>query len=568
MKTKKHYFLIAALLPLAVLNSCVGLDDRVYSEIVASEYEPTPLDGLAKVGSAYTPLKGLMCRMMLGCNWDNDQCFCPVKPWGWTYAYQLFNHNFNSTSPEIDGPWTSCYNGITACNRTLSQLQDTEPDAQTENLKMEMQALRSYYYYVLCDLFGNVAWSDTYYGDGDYLPERITRADLAAKIEEELQSSLQGLYQEVSKKTYGRFTYWAALATLAKLYQNWGVFVYGDGDKGRWAECIEMCDAIIESGNFRLASSQKSIFAAQNDFNEEAIFAVIFDERMAGGLSLFTTNLNGQHAQTYQIKGGWGNGGSIMVPQFIDSFDPDDRRLHQNHLYGPQYDADGNLMKAGLGSIAGEDFVIVNEVLSCEGSTGDNCTENMGYRLAKYEYEMGLDGNNMNNDVFPLRYTDILLTKAECLLRLGRAEEAAEIVTSVRRRAFTGADKALVTGTQLMEGSCYAYGVKECVPNRGKYPKNPDGTWLYTMSAPTDADAGGSDIIYGRLLDELGWEFEQEPFHRRQDMIRFKTSSGEPVWTAKSWSSHHATHNINKILYPLMLKELQANPNLTQNEGY
>lgn len=557
---------IIALLPL--LYACTSLDDRVYSEIVAEKYEPTPLDGLAKVGSAYTPLKGLMCRMLLGCNWDNDQCFCPVKPWGWTYAYQLFNHNYSSTSPEIDGPWNSCYGGITACNRTISQLQAEEPDEQTDNLIKEMQALRSYYYYVLCDLYGNVAWSDTYYGDEDYLPERIERAALAEKIEQTLLNALPGLLTDVSKKTYGRFTRWAALATLAKLYQNWGVFVYADGDKGRWEDCLAVCDEIINSGYFKLSSSQKDIFIAKNDFNSEAIFAVIFDQRMAKGLSLFTTNLNGQHAQTYQITGGWGNGGSIMVPQFIDSFDPEDRRLRQNHLYGPQYDADGNLMKCGLGSIAGEDFVIVNEVLSCEGSTGDNCTENMGYRLAKYEYEMGLDGDNMNNDVFPLRYTDILMTKAECLLRLGHAEEAAELVSSVRFRSFSNREKAIVTGAELQSGSLYAYGVKECIPKRGKYPKNEDGTWKYTTSAPTDPDAGGSDIVYGRMLDELGWEFEQEAFHRRQDLIRFKTTSGEPVWTAKSWSSHHATHNINKILYPIMLKELQANPNLIQNEGY
>lgn len=565
---KYRYICSVVFLSALLLGSCTKLDDRVYSEILESEYEPTPLDGLAKIGSAYSPLKGLMCRMLLGMNWDNDQCFCPVKPWGWTYAYQLFNHNYTSTSNEIDGPWSSCYDGITACNRTISQLEAGEQDETTQGLVSELKALRCFYYYYLCDLFGNVAWSDTYYGDADYLPERILRADLAKKIEEGLKESIPSLYTDVSKKTYGRYTKWAALATLAKLYQNWGVFVYSDGDRGRWEECLDICNQIIESGNFKLAPTQKEIFAVNNDFNCEAIFAVVFDEKYARGLSLFTTNLNGQHAQTYQIKGGWGNGGSIMVPQFIDSFNPNDKRLKQNHLYGPQYDSNGNLMKCGLGSIAGEDFVIVNEVLSCEGSTGDNCTENMGYRLAKYQYEMGLDGDNMNNDVFPLRYSDILMTKAECLLRLGRADEAAMIVSQVRNRSFDDKELAKVTGEQISGGSTYAYGWKECVQSRGKYPKNSDGTWKYTMSNPSDIDAGGDDIVYGRMLDELGWEFEQEAFHRRQDMIRFKTIGGEPVWIAKSWSSHHATHNMQKILYPIMLKELQANPNLIQNEGY
>ena len=80
-------------------------------------------------------------------------------------------------------------------------------------------------------------------------------------------------------------------------------------------------------------------------------------------------------------------------------------------------------------------------------------------------------------------------------------------------------------------------------------------------------EAGGEDIVYGRFLDELGWEFDQEG-RRRQDMIRFKTTSGKSVWIAKAWSSHKATNDINKQLYPIPLKEIQANPNLHQNEGY
>ncbi len=257
---------------LFTISSCVRLDDRIYSEIVEDKYEPTPLDGLAKVGAAYTPLKGLYVRMLLGMSWDTDQIFCPVKPWGWTYAYQLFNHNYTSTSAEIDGPWNSCYEGINACNRTIWELQNEEPDDDNEALINELEALRSFYYYHLCDLYGNVAWSVKYNGEEDYLPEQIPRAELAVEIENGLRKSLPYLYKEVDKKTYGRFTQWAAYATLAKLYLNWGVYVYGDGDQGRWQECMEMCDSIIGSGAFDLTPTQKEIFVAQNDFLQRSHF--------------------------------------------------------------------------------------------------------------------------------------------------------------------------------------------------------------------------------------------------------------------------------------------------------
>ena len=72
---------------------------------------------------------------------------------------------------------------------------------------------------------------------------------------------------------------------------------------------------------------------------------------------------------------------------------------------------------------------------------------------------------------------------------------------------------------------------------------------------------GGADIKYGRFLDELGWEFNQEG-RRRQDLIRFG------VWTTKSWLSHSATNDINKNLYPIPRAELDKNGKLKQNPGY
>ena len=46
--------------------------------------------------------------------------------------------------------------------------------------------------------------------------------------------------------------------------------------------------------------------------------------------------------------------------------------------------------------------------------------------MAKYEYVAGMSPGAMSNDVFPFRYTDILMMKAECLLRTGKADEAAQ----------------------------------------------------------------------------------------------------------------------------------------------
>ena len=82
-----------------------------------------------------------------------------------------------------------------------------------------------------------------------------------------------------------------------------------------------------------------------------------------------------------------------------------------------------------------------------------------------------------------------------------------------------------------MGGSTYDYGLRET-------------TYLDKIKSPRTTHEGGADIKYGRFLDELGWEFNQEG-RRRQDLIRFG------VWTTKSWLSHSATKDINKNLYPI-----------------
>ena len=71
---------------------------------------------------------------------------------------------------------------------------------------------------------------------------------------------------------------------------------------------------------------------------------------------------------------------------------------------------------------------------------------------------------------------------------------------------------------------------------------------------------GGADIQYGRMLDELGWEFTAEG-HRRQDMIRFD------AFTKKSWLSH-TPNGAYRSLMPIPQNALNTNGNIKQNPGY
>jgi hypothetical protein len=117
------------------------------------------------------------------------------------------------------------------------------------------------------------------------------------------------------------------------------------------------------------------------------------------------------------------------------------------------------------------------------------------------------------------------MMKAECLLRMGSADQAAQFVTLVRQRAFASKPaKATVTGADLVKGSSYKY----------EYWENGQITQLQ----------GGQDIQYGRFLDELGWEF-----------------------ATKMWFQHKVSAPA-KSIFPIPQTEISKNPSLTQNPSY
>lgn len=528
----------------ASLSSCTELDDNVYNTIVSDRYNYTEKDMVAVLGNAYTPWRSVVVGgLNEGLTISTDETLIPVRPWGWNGTTQNMHlHTWTSETGECVNRWGDMYTGINNCNQIIYQIESNLiplPEGRDKYLA-ELKALRASYYYMLCDYYGNVPYVTRFDVPTDYLPEQITRKALTDSIIKEVSEALPLLPENVDKTTYGRFTKWAGYALLAKMYLNAEVYT----GTPEWEKCLAACEEIIKSGKFDLAARQKDVFKADNEGNCEAIFAVPFDQSYAGGLNIFNYALNGQFAQVYTTKGGGGWGGSSAIPQFIDTFDPDDSRLSDNFLMGQILYPDGSPVKCEIGNEAGHLMDVQNVVPGLAWAE-----EIHGYKLAKYEYVAGMAPWAMSNDVFPFRYTDVLMMKAECLLRTGKADEAAEIVTRVRQRAFTNApEKAKVTGEQLKEGSCYDYGLRETA-------------YLDRIKNPRTTHEGGADIEYGRFFDELGWEFNQE-LHRRQDMIRFG------VWTTKSWLSHSATHDINKNLYPIPRRELDKNAKLKQNPGY
>jgi len=123
----------------------------------------------------------------------------------------------------------------------------------------------------------------------------------------------------------------------------------------------------------------------------------------------------------------------------------------------------------------------------------------------------------MDNDWAIYRYADILLMKAEAIMRMngGNAiQEAVDFVNEVRERAFGNSNHNYTTSTLTL------------------------------------------DELLNERSRELAWEG-----HRRQDLIRF--GEWDNPWFGKSGNvGDHAE------IFPIPSNYLSANPNLQQNPGY
>lgn len=530
MRKYRYGLWAVCLSSLVTLSSCFNLDEDPYSEVLEESYVPTPEDEIAFLATTYAPLRFIM-------DWygyfdlqeeSGDVIVTPTRPTGWDDGgvyKKMHMHTWTNQQGQPQTTWSNCYNGINNVNKILLKAeQGFFPEGRKDVLVPEIRAVRALWYSILCDTHGNVPISVSF---TDELPKQSTRKEVFDFVINEINEVLPLLPTEVNKSTYGRMTQWSARCLLARMYLNAEVYT----GTPAWDKALEQCNKIIESGLFSLESVYSDIFKTNNDKCVETIFAVPYDAVYNSGddngpvFGMHMKWLSTDSRKVYNLQTSPWNG-SGANPQFINSYDPDDQRLYDTWLQGPQKNFAGEVI-----------FEYVNKLPSLyKSDTFD------GYRVGKYEIEEGAK-SALSNDFPYFRYTEVLLMKAECLLRLGQNEqEAANLVTQIRQRAFPNhPEKAKVTVEWLKGDTHIQYGILD-----------EDGNIV---------DKGDqTPVQFGGLYDEWSWEFACEA-RRRIDMIRFGT------FQTKSWFNHKPVGD-HATLFPIHLDDLQTNPNLKQNPGY
>ena len=387
-----------------------------------------------------------------------DEAIMPTRGGDWYdggFWQTLFTHNWTSGTASMKDMWEYLYQQVIRCDEGLGHIDDyvRENGAQalTTTYAAELRAIRAMYYFYLMDLFGRVPIVDK----GTVLPDDASATDLQQEsrsslyryIVSELQASLAGLPADRSNQlgeNYGRMTRPVAFFLLAKLALNFEVYadddwtdqqrpdgsIVGTTDCGKvfaplspFAYCIACCDS-IEAYGYELEADFSQNFEPTNEDSRENIFTIPMNPTLYSNWYCYF--FRSRHYSHGAVLGGASENGASATQEMLDAFGYPDADGQPTDKLDPRF---AKTFYAGTvtenGTTVYEDDGTTPLVyyprqvrLNLTGSTYEKTA---GARLHKYANDpnANADGRACNNDIVLFRYADVLLMKAEALVRCG-----------------------------------------------------------------------------------------------------------------------------------------------------
>lgn len=453
MKKSLLFAFVSSLLVLA--TSCTNLDVDVKSKY--TDYPTESEVALeAKMADVYYAF-----RKQLGDNYNRIQSFSSDEVAGISFGGDYYDngenvnptlHNFNPEDKPLNY-WADLASGITKCNQVI---EDLGGDNAKPEVTAPARVMRAFYHFILMDSFGDVPILDRLPDDNKAVC-REPRRKVAEFIETELKDCLPLLTKQVNVGTYGKPTYWMAEALLVKLYINWAVYTADDvadydaatSPNEKLDECVRLCDDIMQNGPFDLSDSYRKKFLYDNGAHiKDFIYAMPYDKVSAQGMKYgrWRTFRKVDNGETIGYLGGKMNlscaGIFALNEEYSNLFTlPGDDR--NEIILGATTDGKVFIHDAITGEPTanpyiynGSQLVLSKKIHLVDDSEAArqriNCGSSptgwsQGYRSLKFypnPNEYSGYNRNQSNDVPIFRLADIILTKAEALLRGARATNA------------------------------------------------------------------------------------------------------------------------------------------------
>jgi len=431
-----------------------------------------------------------------GPDWDDNGAWRVIHAHKWDGDNQYIRFAYNDLS------------GTIFASTDLLQYNPSPQQAA------EARFIRAFTMFDMLDYFDQVAYREP--GESTLLPSKVRKGIEALDY---IMKELTEILPTLPDAPVSRANKDAARVLLIKCYLNKGVFANRAAPTFAAADMqqvITLADGLINSGKYLLSNNYFDNFAPLNGtIGTENIFTA----ENVGGVEAGGLNSRWHLTMHYnQNPGGWN--GFTTLSDFYDKFTASDQRrgvayptpgvpnpgnrVNVGFMVGQQYNWTTD---APLQDRTGAPLVFTREVNIIE--TGKNL-EVTGIRVNKYPIDYPNDGSgNVNNDYVYYRISDVMLMKAEALLRTNAAGTALPIVNTIRTK-------------------------------RGVTPF--------------------ATLTLDNLLDERARELYWENY-RRQDLIRFgkflepfqgKTGADDPKY----------------LIFTIPNEQLAVNPNLTQNPGY
>ena len=355
---------------------------------------------------------------------------------------------------EFDELWYRLYLAISRCNRALEGINAVEETPAITQLRAEVRFLRAHFYYKLQQMWYEVP----------FITEGMSNADIEAtpqsshdQIMQQIIDEFQYAYDhlaEAAPGTTARAHKVAAAAYLAKCYLNWA---YGDGyeattgydhvDQAKIQKVLEYTE-VVKNSEYDYLETYGHIFLQDYANSKESIFAVQHSNKSDDGTLYGRANWSNMLNGVWDMwTCGWDfhKPSQNLVNAFktknglpMDNFDEEHNAIvisgaDSKFKYDPRL-----FHTVGMPTYPykyEEQFTLTKKNARTPSTYGYYCSmKEIPQRSKGESYDNPWQAFGQNDYV--LRYTDVMLMRAEALIESGNYNgEALQIINDIRSRA-------------------------------------------------------------------------------------------------------------------------------------
>ena len=408
---KKIKIALYALLTLTMVNCSDDFLDKTQPDTInTGNYPKTGEELITLVNGAYQPLqRPKLYNMRM---WTSD-IFAGNSIVGagggddGLETTQLSNFVTSTDNQGVLDLWRGPWPGILSSNIIIKTAPTLNIDDTLRNRSLgEAYFLRAHYYFILVRFFGDVPLvTEPQDVNGDLYPARAPKTEIYKLIISDLEKAIQFLptKQQYGDSDKGRASKGAAIGALAKVYLT----------LGQWQKVVDLTTQ-LEGMGYTLNTDYSDNFNINKENSVESLFEVQYASD--GGYDFWSNENQASWTSTFMgprganfVGGGWG--WNQPTQEFVNSYETGDKRKEKTIFYEGCPNYDGKEYKA-------------NYSLT-------------GYNVKKFLVPLSAFPSYDNSPLnFPImRYSEVLLMKAEALNELGQTSLAIVPLNLVRGRA-------------------------------------------------------------------------------------------------------------------------------------